>query len=191
MISVSFTNLPLVPLEHVKRSPDVRKSRSSPREASEREQILQTSRKPPGVIVADDDPCIRQVLKAMLEGFEQEVHLVTNGLEAVSLASSLEASLIILDINMPELDGFQACAQIRRLPGYDGTPIVMLTSDDAEKAQAAAARVGATMFLVKPFSTTALMLALSRFLPINDAMQQKIHANAVRAAGGRVFARMR
>jgi CheY-like chemotaxis protein len=108
----------------------------------------------------------------------------------VTLASRLDASLIILDINMPQLDGFQACAQIRRLPGYDGTPIVMLTADDGERVQAAASRVGATMFLVKPFSTTALMLALARFLPITDAMQQQIHANAVRAAGGRVFAKM-
>ena len=126
----------------------------------------------------------------MLEVVKQDVQLAANGLEAVALATRMRAALVILDINMPELDGFEACAQIRRLPGYDATPIVMLTSDDREKAQVTADRVGATMFLMKPFSTTALMLALSRFLPIDDAMQQKIHANAVRAAGGRVFAKL-
>ena len=126
----------------------------------------------------------------MLQAVGQDVHLATSGLEAVALASRVKASLIMLDVNMPDLDGFQACVQIRRLPGYDATPIVMLTADDGAKIQTAASRAGATMFLVKPFSTAALMQALSRFLPISDAMQQKIHANAVRAAGGRVFAKL-
>jgi two-component system, sensor histidine kinase len=153
------------------------------------EQIVETLRKTTGVIVADDDPVILHVLKGMLESIKQDVHLADDGLEAVALASRMTASLIILDAKMPELDGFQACARIRELPGYDNTPIVILTFDDGENAQVAALRAGATMFLVKPFSSAALMLALSRFLPINDAMQQEIHANAVRASGGRVFRR--
>jgi CheY-like chemotaxis protein len=124
----------------------------------------------------------------MLEAIDQDVVLATNGLEAVDLASSMAASLVILDVKMPELDGFQACVQVRKLPSYDRTPIVILTFDNGESAQSAASRAGATMFLVKPFTTASLMLALSRFLPISDAMQQRIHANAVRATGGRVFA---
>jgi CheY-like chemotaxis protein len=118
------------------------------------------------------------------------VHLVDDGLEAVALASQVRASLIILDLKMPNLDGLQACARIRELPGYADTPIVILTMGDGENAQVAASRAGATMLLVKPFSTASLMLALSQFLPISDAMQQEIHANAVRASGGRVFRRM-
>lgn len=153
------------------------------------EQILATLRKPTGIIVADDDPIILHVLKGMLESINQDVHLADDGLEAVTLASRMTAALIILDVKMPELDGLQACAQIRELPGYGSTPIVILTVDDGESAQVAASRAGATMFLVKPFSAAALMLALSRFLPITDATQQEIHANAVRASGGRVFRR--
>ncbi len=149
---------------------------------------METSRKRSGVIVADDDPFICRVLKAMLEGIEQDVSLATNGLEAVDLASSMAAALIILDVKMPELDGLRTCARIRKLPGYERTPIVILTFDNGENSQSAASRAGATMFLVKPFTTPSLMLALSRFLPISDAMQQRIHANAVRATGGRVFA---
>jgi len=124
----------------------------------------------------------------MLEAIDQDVALAANGLEAVDLASATAAALIILDVKMPELDGFQACAQIRKLPGYERTPIVILNFDNGESAQSTASRAGATMFLVKPFTTASLMLALSRFLPISDATQQQIHANAVRATGGRVFA---
>lgn len=153
------------------------------------EQIVTTLRPATGIIVADDDPIILHVLRGMLKSVKQDVHLADDGLEAVALASRMTASLIILDVKMPELDGLQACARIRALPGYDSTPIVILTFDDGESAQLAASRAGATMFLVKPFSAAALMLALSRFLPIDDAMQQEIHANAVRASGGRVFRR--
>ncbi len=124
----------------------------------------------------------------MLEAIEQDVALATNGLEAVDLALSMAAALIILDVKMPKLDGFQTCTRIRKLPGYEHTPIVILTFDNGESSQSAASRAGATMFLVKPFTTASLMLALSRFLPISEAMQQRIHANAVRATGGRVFA---
>jgi two-component system chemotaxis response regulator CheY len=153
------------------------------------DQIATTLHNATGIIVADDDPVILHVLRGMLESIKQDVHLADDGLEAVALASRMTASLIILDLKMPELDGLQACARIRALPGYDSTPIVILTFDDGENAQVAASRAGATMFLVKPFSAAALMLALSRFLPIDDAMQQEIHANAVRASGGRVFRR--
>jgi two-component system alkaline phosphatase synthesis response regulator PhoP len=147
--------------------------------------------KPNGIIVADDDPLIRDILRAKLESLGQTVFQANNGTEATFLASRTEASLIILDVKMPRMDGLQACAQIRRLPGYAATPIVMLTFDDSEQTQRAATRAGATMFLVKPFGSAALMLALSRFLPIDEAAQQEIHAAAVRATGGRVIAKSR
>jgi CheY-like chemotaxis protein len=156
-----------------------------------KEQVLEAIGKPTGVIVADDDPLIRSILKANLEAINQDVVLAYNGLEAVSLAAAMEASLIILDIRMPKLDGVQACQQIRKLPGYALTPIVMLTFDVRPKAQSTSSRAGATMFLVKPFGTATLMLALSKFLPIDSATQQTIHANAIRANGGRVFSKMR
>jgi CheY-like chemotaxis protein len=152
---------------------------------------LGTSCKPSGVIAADDDPLIRSILRANLEAVHQDVYPVNNGLEAVELAARMQASLVILDVRMPRLDGLQACARIRKLPGYATTPIVMLTFDQTASAQAAASRAGATMFLVKPFGSAALMLALAQFLPIDPATMKALHATAVRAAGGRAFTKMR
>jgi CheY-like chemotaxis protein len=146
--------------------------------------------KPSGIIVADDDPLIRRILQAQLDALDQDVLLAHNGLEAVTLASRSLASLIILDIGMPKMDGINACARIRELPGYALTPIVMLTFNDTATAKAAASRAGATMFLAKPFGSAALMLALSRFLPLRDGKLRTIHETAVRAAGGRAFMRM-
>lgn len=145
--------------------------------------------KPSGVIVADDDPLIRSILKKKLEGLGQNVFQANNGEEAVTLAASVAASMIILDIKMPRLDGIQACMQIRKMSGYDTVPIVMLTFQDNTKAQTQASRAGATMFLIKPFGSATLMLALSRYLPIDEATKKAIHADAVRASGGQVFTR--
>jgi two-component system chemotaxis response regulator CheY len=144
-------------------------------------------RKPSGVVVADDDLLIRDILQGELETINQTVVLASNGLEAVILASGMLASLVILDIKMPMLDGLLTCAQLRKLPDYAKTPIVMLTTDDTEKSQTAASNAGATMFLVKPFGAASLMLTLSRFLPLDDATLHSIHDAAVRAAGGRTF----
>jgi CheY-like chemotaxis protein len=152
---------------------------------------LENPFKPSGVIVADDDPLIRSILRANLESIRQEVFPANNGQEAVALATRMQAALIILDVRMPKLDGLLACKEIRELPGYADTPIVMLTFDDSQASQTAASRAGATMFLAKPFGSAALMLALSRYLPIDSATMKTIHATAVRATGGKAFTKMR
>jgi CheY-like chemotaxis protein len=150
---------------------------------------METVQKPSGVIVADDDALIRSVLQARLKAVHQDVLLASNRLEAVAIASRTQAALVILDFKMPELDGIAACARIRALPGYASTPIVMLTFDDTERTQKEASQAGATALLRKPFGAAALMLALSRYLSIDDNGMQGIHDNAVRASGGNVFAR--
>lgn len=128
-------------------------------------------------------------MKARLQAIHQDVLLASTGLEALANASRMQAALVILDIRMPELDGIATCARIRTLPGYANTPIVMLTFDDSERMQSDASQAGATMFLRKPFGAATLMLALSRYLPIDDNGMQGIHDNAVRASGGNVFAK--
>jgi FixJ family two-component response regulator len=67
----------------------------------------------------------------------------------------------------------------------------MLTFDDGPRAHRIAQHAGATMFLVKPFGSATLMLALSRFLTIDEITQRTIQADAERAAGVQVFARLR
>jgi CheY-like chemotaxis protein len=131
-----------------------------------------------GVIVADDDPMIRSVLRSRLEALGVTVFVAADGLEAVTLASRMHAALIMLDLNMPRLNGLLACQRIRKLPGNAQTPIVVLTSTVGKDAETAAARVGATTYLTKPFSSAPLLLILSRFLPIEDAKRQEIRRDA-------------
>lgn len=119
-----------------------------------------------GVIVADDDVVVRGILRSMLTGVGQDVFVAATGREAVDFASMVRASLILLDLKMPGLNGLLACEQIRGLLGYAATPIVILTAHDTAGARLAAERVGATLVLAKPFQPAALLGTLSGFLDI-------------------------
>lgn len=136
-----------------------------------------------GVIIADDDPLIRSVLRAKFDAINVNVFVTSDGLEAVELASRIRASLIILDLNMPHLNGLLACKRIRQLPGNQQTPIVILTSVPGKDAEAASAHVGATAFFAKPFRPTLLLQELSRFLPISDDTRDLIRRNAESVSG--------
>jgi CheY-like chemotaxis protein len=150
-------------------------------------EIMKSLRGLTGVIAADDDSIVRGVLRSRLEAMHQEVFLAPDGLEAVDLGSQMRAALVMLDTDMPNLDGIAACPRIRQLRGYAGAPIVMLTVDDTQSAQTAALRSGATMFLVKPFPSARLMLTLSRFSPNENAALQEVRDHAGRASAGIVF----
>jgi CheY-like chemotaxis protein len=135
-----------------------------------------------GIIVADDDPVIRGILRTKLAAIGQDVFLAVDGEEAVALAQRMRAVVVILDLKMPRLNGLLACQRIRQLPGYEQTPIVILTSSDDEQVEAAATRVGATAFLTKPFRSGPLMEVLSRFLQMDAATLQAIRVSAARVA---------
>ena len=78
----------------------------------------------------------------------------------MELASQTLATLVLLDLRMPKMDGIEACRQIRALPRYETVPIAILTVFDGEGMKRRALRAGATAFLGKPFSRTALLAAL-------------------------------
>ena len=88
--------------------------------------------------------------------------LCVDGLEAVELASQTLATLVLLDLRMPKMDGIEACQQIRALPRYATVPIVILTVFDGDGMKRRALRAGATAFLGKPFSRAVLLAALTR-----------------------------
>jgi CheY-like chemotaxis protein len=110
------------------------------------------------VLVVDDDPFIRKLIATTLEDVAQfEIHEAADGVEALEVARRERPSLVFLDIDMPEIDGIDACRQLRGDAATSATKIVMLTAahDDAVQQQAAAA--GADLYLTKPFSPLDLL----------------------------------
>jgi CheY-like chemotaxis protein len=104
------------------------------------------------VIIADDDPTIRAVMRASLQKGGFDVIDVENGALACQAFAEHNASIVLLDVEMPVQDGFLTCAQIRRLPGGENIPIVMVTGRDDIEAVDEAYQAGATDFIAKPIN---------------------------------------
>ncbi len=109
------------------------------------------------VIVADNDSQMRGLLRTALEQPRRTLLLCADGLEAVELANQTLATLVLLDLRMPRIDGVKACLQIRQLPRYGRVPIVILTVFDGDVFRQRALGAGATAFLPKPFSRDDLL----------------------------------
>ncbi len=110
------------------------------------------------VLIVDDDPFIRKLIVTTLEGVSSfDLHEAGDGEEAVRVARSEGPRLVFLDIDMPRLDGIEACRQMRAEPAMAGSKIVMLTASADESARSRAAAAGADRFLTKPFSPLDLL----------------------------------
>ena len=110
------------------------------------------------VLIVDDDPFIRKLILTTLEGVSSfDLHQAADGEEAVQVARREGPRLVFLDIDMPRMDGIEACRQMRDEPTMAGAKIVMLTASADEKARERAAAAGADRFLTKPFSPLDLL----------------------------------
>ncbi len=110
------------------------------------------------VLIVDDDPFIRKLILTTLEGVSSfELHEARDGEEAVQIARRESPRLVFLDIDMPRLDGIDACRQMRADPAMAGAKIVMLTATAEDSARTRAQQAGADFFLTKPFSPLELL----------------------------------
>jgi CheY-like chemotaxis protein len=109
----------------------------------------------PTILIAEDHVDSREALGALLEAFGFQVIPAVNGREAVELSRQMGPDLILMDIMMPELDGFEATRQIRGFPATRHIPIITLTAMDG--ARTLALDAGANDFLPKPINSKALL----------------------------------
>jgi len=110
------------------------------------------------VLIVDDDPFIRKLILTTLEGVSSfDLHQASDGEEAVQTARREGPRLVFLDIDMPRMDGIEACRQMRAEPVMVGAKIVMLTASSEDSARDRAAAAGADRFLTKPFSPLDLL----------------------------------
>ena len=103
-------------------------------------------------LLADDDAGIQLTLCALLEQKGYKVTIVGNGVAAVNALSDNKFDIVLLDIRMPEMDGFEACKSIRELENGKNVPILMLTGQDDTESIKKSFEVGATDFVAKPIN---------------------------------------
>ena len=109
------------------------------------------------VLIVDDSPTEAHVLKGMLEknGFETEI--AESGIEGIERAKAFKPDLVLMDVVMPGLNGFQATRQLTKDPETSEIPVIIVTTKDQETDRVWGLRQGARDFLTKPVSEQRLL----------------------------------
>jgi DNA-binding response OmpR family regulator len=130
-------------------------------------------RKPrPGILVVDDTPENLRLLSGMLGERGLEVRPVTSGRMALKAAARQPPDLVLLDVNMPEMDGFEVCRRLREEPGTRDVPVIFLTAltDHGDKVKAFAA--GGVDYITKPFHIDEVMARVKTHLELHQARRE-------------------
>jgi CheY-like chemotaxis protein len=118
----------------------------------------------PLILVAEDNPVGMRVLRSALQRRRARVVTAANGQAAIEAAQNNQVDLILMDLQMPEMDGLEAAQAIRRLPGYGSVPILALTANCSDQIRDQCLRSGMQAYLSKPINSQELWAAISRYL---------------------------
>ena len=116
------------------------------------------------ILVVDDQEDNRRILRDLLTASGFEVIEAKTGEESVALAEAETPSLILMDIQLPGIDGYEATRQIKAKPALSATPLIVVTSYALSGDEAKAFAAGADAYVSKPFSPRALLAKVREFL---------------------------
>ncbi len=116
------------------------------------------------ILAVDDSNSMRQMVSFTLQQAGHEVMEAADGVEALELAKKNDFGLVISDVNMPRMDGISLIRQLRSLPGYKFTPLLMLTTEAGADKKREGKDAGATGWIVKPFNPDQLLATIGRVL---------------------------
>jgi DNA-binding response OmpR family regulator len=113
------------------------------------------------ILIVDDDELVLMAMRELLKSQNYEVLTFSRGSEALKILDQEILDLIILDIVMPEMDGFELCKKIRERKNGQTTPIVFLSAKNQEEDQKRGLEVGANLFLSKPINPQRLLALIA------------------------------
>ena len=122
----------------------------------------------PIVLTLDDSPVIHQLIKRILEP-EYRVITVDNAVDALSIIYHQPISVLLLDVQMPDVTGLEFCRTVRSLPQFQHLPVIMVTSQDSPFDQVKGRLAGATEYLTKPFNAEQLQETVRKFISTSSA----------------------
>ena len=117
------------------------------------------------ILVVDDSATVRKLVKASLNLRGFSVATAANGMEALEKMPFLKVALVITDLNMPDMDGFEFIGSLREIPEHLNTPVIILTSMTEDSYRIRGFRLGVHTFLGKPFSAETILREVTRLLP--------------------------
>ncbi len=121
-------------------------------------------RRKPSVVIGDDDRIVRELLKARFESQGYEIHLAHDGEDVIAMARAHGPSIIILDREMPKIEGLKVLSMLKADPATHDIPVIMLTSKGQAHEIAEGRRAGATDYIVKPFAPDQVLARASQIL---------------------------
>jgi two-component system chemotaxis response regulator CheY len=116
------------------------------------------------ILIVDDSASLRQVVSIALKGAGYDVIEGCDGKDALAKLNGQKVHLIISDVNMPNMDGITFVKEVKQLPAYKFTPIIMLTTESQEAKKAEGQAAGAKAWVVKPFQPQQMLTAVSKLI---------------------------
>jgi len=116
------------------------------------------------ILIADDEPNIVVSLEFLMKQSGYEVRVATNGEDALRAVGEFKPDLILLDVMMPRLSGYDVCQKVRENPAWSGVRIIMLSAKGRDVEVNKGMAVGADAYVTKPFSTKDLMATVREML---------------------------
>lgn len=119
----------------------------------------------PTILIADDTASEAALMANVVQQLGHVAQTVSDGETCISTAKSLKPALILLDVVMPKMDGFNTCRKIKKDPELAKTPVIMVTSKNQDSDKFWAEKQGANKFITKPFTPETLADAIKSFIP--------------------------
>ena len=119
------------------------------------------------ILIVDDEPGARNILDALLSREGYQLEFASCGGEALEKVQTITPSLVLLDVMMPEMDGFEVCRKLRDTPALAEVPIILITALDDRESRLEGIRAGADDFLSKPFDREELRVRIRTILRLN------------------------
>lgn len=118
------------------------------------------------ILVVDDEEAVRGMMKELLECHDYRLEVASDGIEGLAKAKDLQPDLVLLDISMPGIDGFETCRRLKADPATERIPVVMSTAHADRESRLEALRAGANDFLGKPVDRTELLVRVENLLKV-------------------------
>lgn len=116
------------------------------------------------ILAVDDSTSMRQMVSFTLKEAGHDVTEAEDGSKALNIAKTKSFDLIVSDINMPNMDGIALTQELRKLPAYKFTPILILTTESGSDKKGEGKAAGATGWIIKPFSPEQLLSTINKVL---------------------------
>jgi len=122
--------------------------------------------KTPHILIVDDEPNIVMSLEFLMRKNGYQVGIARNGTEALAAIAQTAFDLVLLDVMMPDVDGYQVCRKLRERPDQASTKVIFLSAKSREADVQKGYEVGADLYISKPFSTRQLMEKVRELLGV-------------------------